>query len=136
MNYHKVILNKNYNKFIWKYTHKGQANINTIKNWMHLFVASLACKSVDRSTFCMKRGSAPYKKCAFGPCFYMHMKLQKDAFSFNNYILVVKYFNRTKITYAWSNNQFRSIIYYWLVQVSRAHDFHCDIKVNFLTMWA
>ena len=76
---------------------------------MHLSVASLACKSVDRSTFCMKLESALYEKCAFGPHFYMHMKLQKDAFSYYNYILVQKYFNTTIISNARGNNQFRSI---------------------------
>jgi hypothetical protein len=32
-------------------------NILLFKNWMHFFVVVLACKSVDRSTFCMKRDS-------------------------------------------------------------------------------
>jgi len=37
---------------------------NEFKNWVHFFEALLACKSVERITFCMKRGSASYKKYA------------------------------------------------------------------------
>ena len=36
----------------------------SFKNWMHFFVVLLACKSLDRSTFCIKCTSASYKKCA------------------------------------------------------------------------
>ena len=48
---------------------------------MLLFVTSLGCKSVDRSTFCTKRGS----NTAHGQRFYNPMKLQKEAFNtYNN----------------------------------------------------
>ena len=53
---------------------------------MLLFVTSLGCKSLDRNTFCMKRGSASYYKCAHGQRFYNPMKLQKEAFNTYNYI--------------------------------------------------
>ena len=62
---------------------------------MHFFVVLLACKSADRSTFCMKarfiqnvlrstllhankttKSALSYKMC-FGPRFYTPIKLQK-----------------------------------------------------------
>ena len=53
------------------------------KNWMHFFIVLLACKSVDRSTFCMKRF---IQKMCLCPSFYTPIKLQKNAFNSYNYI--------------------------------------------------
>ena len=45
--------------------------LSLIKNWIDFFVVLLACKSVDRSTFCMKR---LLQKMCLGPRFYTHIK--------------------------------------------------------------
>ena len=49
---------------------------------MLFFVNLLGCKSVDRSTFCMTRGSASYLKCAHGQRFYNPIKLQKKSIQY------------------------------------------------------
>ena len=55
---------------------------------MHFFVVLLVCKSVDRSTFCMK--GASIQKMCLGPRFYTLIKLQKNAFNSYNYPLANK----------------------------------------------
>jgi hypothetical protein len=58
-------------------------NILLFKNWMHFFVVVLACKSVDRSTFCMKRDSVDRRtfcmkqRMCLCSRFYTPIKLQK-----------------------------------------------------------
>ena len=52
------------------------------------FVNSFGCKSVDRSTYCMKRGRVSFLKCAHGQRFYNPMKLLKEASHTYNYVFL------------------------------------------------
>ena len=52
-----------------------------VKNWMYFFVVLLACKSVDRSTFCMKRSKNVPRSTLLHAC-----RTTKNAFNSYNYI--------------------------------------------------